>query len=148
LKTSKKSSGLKAKRNGDYFENIISFFAIRQGLEVIKIPSSCKNMGIRLIAIKSPFDFILIGNFKTIFCDAKSTTKETFCYSQIDQSQIRYLSMTINNINHAGYIINFNGEVGFAPVGLLKSIKPKGSIKFRDCLDLGTLKEINFECLK
>lgn len=140
--------GLKAKRNGDFFENLIMFFAVRSGFEFIKIPSGCINLGKKLIPTKSPFDFILVSDELTVFCDAKSTQHKNFEHSSIDQDQVRNLSKLDNGKNICGYLINFNGEVGFAPVRLLKSIERGQSVKLCDCLPMGTMKVMQFDILK
>lgn len=140
-------AGQRAKRNGDYFENLIMFFANHAKFNFIKIPSGCKTVGTKLIRVKSPFDFILVRNDWTIFCDAKSTNGNTFSYSMIDQDQVRNLTLVNTDKNCSGYIINFNGEVYFAPVILLRSIKPRQSLSRDFCLPMGDIKNINFDFL-
>lgn len=143
----KRIGGQEAQRNGDLFENLIMFFAKRSGYEFIKIPSGCKNLGKKLIPVKSPFDFILVSKSQTIFCDAKSTKEENFSYSMIDQDQVRNLALLDNGLNKCGYLINFNGLIGFVYVDALKLVKPRTSISHGQCLPMGTIKEFNFNAL-
>lgn len=140
--------GLKAQKNGERFENILMFFANRCGFRFIKIPTGCKTVGQKIFRVKSPFDFILVSDSRTIFFDAKSTLEETFSYSSIDQDQVRNLSEVKNNINLSGYIINFNGLVFFFDVETLKAVKPRSGLRKTQGCYLGTDKEINFEVLK
>ena len=142
-------SALKAKKHGDYFENLLMFFSHRSGFKFIKIPNGCKYLpNGRIVPIKSPFDFILSSDSMTLFIDAKSVEGESFSFSQINQDQVRCLDMVKNKNNKAGYIIDLNKEVIFADIDLLKSIKPGQSIKKEDGVYLGTTKEFSLEKLK
>ncbi len=144
MKESKSIRGLKAKKNGDYFENIFMFFANRSGFNFIKIPNGCKVLDKgKLVPVKSPFDFILCNSVYTIFVDTKTTKQNVFSFSAINQNQVLNLLKVKNENNYSGYIIDLNGEVVFFCVSKLKTIKPGESIKKEDGVYLGSIKEFD-----
>jgi penicillin-binding protein-related factor A (putative recombinase) len=144
----KRSAGLRAKRTGDYFENLLMFFAGRAGFNFIKIPSGCKTVGgTKLIRVKSPFDFILSSKELTIFCDAKTTEANSFSFSQIDQDQVRNLALVKNDFSLSGYIIAFGDEVEFFSVEQLKDVKPGKGLKRGSGIYMGAKQGIEFSKL-
>lgn len=138
------SVGLRRKKNGDYFENLLMFFAHHSNFTFIKLPSGCKYLpNGKMIAVKSPFDFILISKDHTIFVDAKMVSRDHFYYSDIDQDQVRCLLKVKNKNNFAGYVIDFNGEVSFITVSTLSEVKPGTGITKKDGIYLGTVKQFD-----
>jgi hypothetical protein len=60
-------AGRKAKQEGKGFENTLYVDALRQGWYVINIPQGCRWIGQnKVIAVESPFDFLIIKDGKTI----------------------------------------------------------------------------------
>lgn len=137
-------AGLKSKKHGDFFENLLMFFAHHSNFTFIKLPSGCKYLPTgKMVAVKSPFDFILTNNEHTLFIDAKMVSRDHFYYSDIDQDQVRCLTKVKNKNNYSGYIIDFNGEVSFVPVEKLREVKPGTGITKDDGVYLGTIKQFD-----
>lgn len=139
-------SALKAKKHGDYFENLLMFFATHSGFRFLKIPSGCKYLPTgKMVSVKTPFDFIIANDIHTVFIDAKSTEKDRFYYSDIDQDQVRCLDKVKNKNNFAGYIINFSGTVSFVSVEILKHVMPGTGITKEDGIILGDTKKFDLK---
>lgn len=140
--------GKLAKENGERFENQIIKTMLRDGIAFIKIPSSCKWIGKRVVAMKSPFDFVAGHNSKTILFDAKSTEGKTFTYSKIKTHQLNALmNFRIKKIV-SGYVVYFSEikQVVFFDSMILKKVKPRQSLSFEDGFCLGRID--NFSLLK
>lgn len=141
-------SALKAKKHGDFFENVIMFFANRAGYKFIKIPNGCKYLpNGKIIPVKTPFDFILSREDQVLFIDAKTTEKETFPFSAIDQDQVRCLDQTQSKGTKCGYVIDLNGNVVFVEVNKLKQVSPGESLKKEDGVFLGITRDFDMRLI-
>lgn len=98
--------GLKAKRQGQSFENIFEVACRNHGLAVTRIPDSCRRVGAnKLIQTKSPFDFVISYAGRSAMIDTKSCDGKAFPYSKIDPRQV------LNLVDHekegtlSGYVV-------------------------------------------
>jgi len=127
--------GLKAKRTGAEWEDILSHSAHMCGCKVIQIPSGCKWVGNgRAVPVTTPFVFVIMKGGKSIFVDAKSCGDTNFTHSKIDQDQVFWLSECAKGGNKAGYIVRFSKQkkVVFFSVERLASIRSGESLKPED----------------
>jgi hypothetical protein len=139
----KRIGGLKAKRNGESFENLVMQKARSERVKCFKIPSGCRWVrgfkGARPIPEKTPFDFFACYRGKTIFFDAKTVQKTTFPYSAQEPHQVACLAEIEAEGLPAGYLIHFAeiDRIGFFKALTLKTMKPRASIEIKDGFDLG-----------
>jgi hypothetical protein len=140
----RKKKGLKAKRSGQRFEEIVKIPASRDGIEVIQIPSGARWVpmrgGVRAIPTKTPFDFVMCRDGIAVFFDAKSTSAKNFTASSIQLHQLYHLARVENAGFRSGYVVYFQGtdEVVFFSASQLASLKRGDSLKSSDGLMLGS----------
>ena len=136
----RKKRGLKSKRNGQKFEAIIEIPARRESVGVVKIPSSCRWVGARVVPMKSPFDFVMCRDGVSVFFDAKSTSSKTFASSKIELHQLAHLERLANAGSRAGYVVYFAtlDRVVFYSTRQLAGLFKGKSLKPDDGLQLGS----------
>lgn len=130
--------GIRAKVTGANWETLFENSAWRAGCKVIRIPDGCKvGRGNKLFRVKSPFDFCIIRNGKTIYVDTKSTLGSTFSFSDIDQNQVHWLSHCSAGGCRAGYAVEFRAlkKFVFFTVEQLAGLQPRTSLKPEQGLD-------------
>lgn len=131
--------GLRAKRVGETWENLLQSNAYRCGCKVIKIPSGCRWVSaVRAVAVKTPFDFVFIRGGKSVFLDAKTTLSGCFTFSAVDQDQIHWLTECAKGGAKAGYIVDFRTlkKVVFFSVEKLSGLRSRQSLKPEDGIQL------------
>ena len=109
-KPSKQIAGLKAKRNGDGFENLIINKFKSCGVAIKKIHTGTQFIGAgKTIPKKNLFDFISAYKGKTVFFDAKVRGDKTFPYSKVNQNQLDDLLLFEAQGINCGYVVGFEG---------------------------------------
>ena len=151
LKDKRRLSGLRAKRAGESWENLLESSAWRAGCKVIRIPSGCRWVsGVKAVPVKTPFDFVLIKAGKSIYCDAKTTLEKNWSYSSNDPQQIASLSECAKGGCRAGYIVNFRSlkKIIFFSVEKLSGLRPRESLSPEQGINLSDDKsEMNLGAL-
>lgn len=105
---SRSIGGMKAKKRGDAFENLLRGEAQRTRWVIVSIPTGCKVLGKnRFIRVATPFDFVFVKSGYILFADAKTTIGKTFSKSMITKHQVDHLLQIHNEMICAGYIVNF-----------------------------------------
>lgn len=146
--------GYKAKKIGEYFENLIIFFTESQRIAVIKIPQGCrlvKNKFGKLIPllVKSPFDFFIVKNKKAACFDTKTIESGNFSYSEIKQHQVsELLNIELQGIS-SGYLIYYRDKnaIYFYKASEIKKIKPRESLNKENGILVGDNQQINFDLI-
>jgi penicillin-binding protein-related factor A (putative recombinase) len=137
VQVNRRISGKRAQSSGMLFETFIKGMCAIQGISVTQIPSGCKWVSRdKAFPIKSPFDFVLGYEGRSVFLDAKSTIANTFAYSSIDQDQLSNL-ITASNGGGAGYIIRKPDGVWFVDYKILMMVKPREGVDFSKAIYLG-----------
>jgi len=104
--STKRISGLVAKRQGQSFENIFETSCQYHGLAVTRIPDGCRQVhGGKLIRVKSPYDFTISYRGRSAMIDTKTQAGKTFPYARIDIDQARNLSQHERQGVTAGYVV-------------------------------------------
>lgn len=110
----------------------------------IRFPDGCEKKNgpggkPRLIAVRTPFDFILSHDGKAAFIDTKHTTLKNFPYSAIKGHQLRALLELEEQGHPSGYVIFFkeHRRIVFIPASVLGSIKRGESLSYDHGIDLG-----------
>lgn len=133
--------GKKAQKEGKGFEHTFLLNARRSGFTVLQIPTGCKNIGRgRIVKVKTPFDFILIKNGKTIFIDTKSIDDKTYSHSRLTRHQLIALDDCFRAGCLSGYVINFRSidKTYFAPIKHLWNLTPNQSLRPENLIFLGS----------
>lgn len=139
----KRTAGKLAKDMGDIFEAYTQAACRREGINLEKIPTGCKQAyykgHLRTILVKTPFDFILAKNKQSAFIDCKTIESGNFSASMRDNNQVMSLLRMHNQNIPAGYIIWFRDKnlVIFATAEQLAKMVPRESIKHTDGIILG-----------
>jgi hypothetical protein len=133
--------GLKAKRNGDNFENMVEYQARRQGWTIESIPSGCKWIAAnKIIAVPTPFDYVAAKKeYGAIFFDAKTTDGKTFVKSALKPHQVNSLyTFELAGIR-SGYLVWFKeiDSVVFFCASKLKALKSNCSLSIEDGIFIG-----------
>lgn len=139
--SSRKTSGLKAKRNGQAFENIVEFNCERDKWALIRIPDGCRSLGYKnLIRVKSPFDYCIAKSGKVLFFDAKTTLTNTWSYSMTNFKQVDELMKLEAAWQIAGYLVRFEkaNKVVFFIASQLRNLKPREGLQRAQGIELGT----------
>lgn len=135
--------GRRAKISGDEFQTFLENHS-NQKIVVQRIPNGAevKRCGkfLKTILVKSPYDFVIFSNGKTVACDAKSIQANTFPKSAIDNDQMMNLLKCENHVHRSGYLIYFRTEnrICFFSATSLLDLKHRDSLKSNEGLFLGT----------
>lgn len=145
-----RTRGYKAKKNGDGFESKIKFSANKLGWECIQIPTGAKRFRNKIFLVKSPFDFILVKNTKSLFFDAKSTEDNNFSYSKVNQTQVTNLINIERQGCYAGYVIRYGKDDAcyFYSASALRTLQRRSSLERENGLYLGPSSSIHFDLLE
>lgn len=98
-------SGLLAKRNGDFFENLFKNTAAIQDIACTRIPNGARQAGKFLIRVKSPFDWVLSYRGRSAMIDTKSLSSGNFTASKIDENQVSELYAHESQDVVSGYLV-------------------------------------------
>lgn len=140
---SRSRAGFRSKRNGQAFEEMVRYRATKIDATLIKIPDGCRRInspgGIKLLPVKTPFDFVLMKRGYCITMDAKTVEEATFAYSQIDKQQLASLKTCDRDALRSGYLIWFRTPdlVSFIDVKVLAEVRQRTSIDAHDGIILG-----------
>lgn len=152
MKNLRRFSGLRAKRQGEEFEHRFYHQAQINGFECIRIPDGCRTVRDRygkigVMRIKSPFDFILLSEKKTLLVDTKSCESKHFARSKINYNQLTHL-MRASRFHLAGYVVWFkkSDSVVFFHAKQLNGLRHGSSLSEAMGVHLGTL--MNFDVRK
>jgi hypothetical protein len=141
-------AGRKAKQEGKGFENTLYVDALRQGWYVINIPQGCRWIGQnKVIAVESPFDFLIIKDGKTICLDCKSYYRDRIQYSDLEPHQLQVLAGCEENGVPGGYLVCFRTSyqiVWFSSSKLL-GLQPGHGLGIEDGTLLGSLLDYRIE---
>ncbi len=82
--------GLSSKKQGNQFELLFEHSAHRQCYGILRIPDGCKSLGLKkLIRVKTPCDYILAKNGRSILIDTKTQgSGKTFPTANINPNQV------------------------------------------------------------
>jgi len=131
----KRIAGWRAKNNGRGFEQQFILACYSKKVAVTRIPDGCKRISkVRLLQVKTPFDFIVSYAGRTALVDTK-TCENRFFNSSIDPDQISAMQSHAKVGVLVGYVIQFREHnlVGFVPSSRLWSAQyEKGSIAHDD----------------
>lgn len=99
-------AGLRAKRQGDAFEEIFQRAARAKRVPITRFPNGCKRVGPkRLIQVKTPFDWILTHKNVTAMIDTKSVSGAFFPNSAIEGHQISEMLAHAEQGAIGGYVV-------------------------------------------
>lgn len=132
--------GARNRASGTGFEILIKANAERSGWTCTRIPNGCRWIGPgKIVAEKTPFDFVITKRGRAVFFDAKSIVANKFTHSMVDLNQVHALQPIGEDLFPAGYIVWFRKakKVGFIPVLDLVSLKPRCSISLNQTIILG-----------
>ncbi len=145
----KRIAGLKSKRSGEQFERFFEIRCRQLGISCVRIPDGCRQLSAtRTMRVKTPFDYIVGLGKSVIFVDLKSTTSNRFTYSQIDQSQLRALSL-LSQHQGAGYLIYYRSsqELVYYKAGELSVVERGSGLEDSQGVRLGKIFEANLRGL-
>ena len=139
--------GRKAKNRGTAFENLFRAQFQNKGIFVLRFPDGCERRGMtaygrpRLVAVKTPFDWILSIPGRSAYIDTKTTGGNTFVYSAIVQHQIEALHQLEFHGHIAGYVVHFQNtqRVVFFWASHLARLNSGEGLRPEQGFDLGTL---------
>ncbi len=144
------------RNTGKEFEGYIMNAASRSGWSSLRIPDGCRQIGKKIVRVKSPFDFVFSKNISPlqsghIFCDAKTTNQKHFGSDKIKDHQIQELHKfaTIHN-TMAGYLVNYEMDhkvVFFSVAKLMKSFRTRQMLLSTDGITVGNKFKVNFDIL-
>lgn len=148
------SKGRKAKSAGSFFEHAIEHQANRENIMFIKIPDGCRRVrtpiGLKLIPVKTPFDFVIGKNGTVCFFDAKSFDKNRLTRSDVVLHQITSLYSFETEKFIAGYLVYFRpiNEIVFFDASQLVGLEKTGiSLNAEDGTYLGSIEKFNISKL-
>ena len=147
------TTGALSKKIGNGFENLFEAESIRSGIKTVRVPDGCRRIphpgGVRLIPVKSPFDFILSYNGRAAFVDTKSIGAKYFSHNKITEHQMQALLCLERDGHVAGYVVNFDHwkQVVFFPASRLNLTDPNNSMRVEDGVPLGSVFQLRLRNL-
>lgn len=123
--------GRTSKAFGNLFEHVFFRTCRSHGVAVTRIPDGCRQVGNKLIRVKTPCDWVLTYKNRTALIDTKTAQGDVFNVSKITEHQVNELYSHEKLGAIAGYVIwlRETNRVFFIPaVALLSSLSSKGSI--------------------
>jgi penicillin-binding protein-related factor A (putative recombinase) len=145
------------KAKGNEFESRFFNECHRQKIICKRLPDGCKRVffrgRVKLIPVKTDFDYILSHAGRAAFVDIKAFDTNTLAHSQITNHQALALFDMQSEGHASGYIVYFTSEqqVRFYKASQLLSIKKYQSLALDQGLFLGDLEKPNlhsiFECV-
>jgi penicillin-binding protein-related factor A (putative recombinase) len=115
----------------------------------MRIPDGCRRIpvgrGVRLIAVKSPCDWVCSYNGLTAVIDTKTIDRASFPFNLINPDQVRSMNALTPGGTLRGYVIWFRkiDRVVFISCEKLKTVQTRGSVSVEDGIDLGPLDELD-----
>lgn len=129
--------GKRAKVAGQLFEKAFEQTCAIQGIECVRIPDGCKQVGaFKLIRTITPFDFVLCYNQRAAFVDLKSIESGNLTHSKLTPHQLNSLKR-LSPGGVSGYVVNFSGTVYFIDVSILLETKKGESVSLDYAKPLG-----------
>jgi hypothetical protein len=141
--------GNKNRIEGNFFEHVFVSQARSNGFLVIKMPLGCRRIkagaGMKLIQVKTPFDYILVKDGKSLFVDCKSFDNDHMVYSYLTEHQIETLSAIEEKKACAGYVVHLRltKEVYFFNGTILSKLERHKSLAKEEGLLLGTFESFD-----
>lgn len=150
-KQARRVAAWKSQRIGKSWENILRHACRVQLVELVRIPDGCRQVGPRLVRVKSPFDWIMasppieIGDAAagcySAHVDTKTITGAKLARCDLPQHQLEDL-VRLNRASVTGFLVWFrpSDRVVFfdAQVALLRT-----SIPMEEGLDIGTVDDMD-----
>jgi Holliday junction resolvase len=135
--------GREAKRLGKEFEKRLEEVANLQGVSCVRLPDGCRQLGKKIIRVKSPFDFILGFRLRAGFIDTKSTKERSLSIRAMPPHQVKAM-LSLSRDSRAGFLIAFRfyDTVRFFPI--IEASK-RGKMRYDEGLDLGSLKDFDLK---
>jgi penicillin-binding protein-related factor A (putative recombinase) len=141
----KRLAGKLAQSRGKSFETLFQETCKIQGIAVTPIPNGCRNVGRRIVRVKSPFDWVLGYNKRAAFIDTKTSGDKNFNHSKIKPHQLKALQ-NLSSSGVAGYVLKINGKIYFVDVSILAETKKGESVKLDYAVLLGS--DFSFDARK
>jgi penicillin-binding protein-related factor A (putative recombinase) len=143
------AGGIKAKRNGQLFEQVFEYRCRLSHVSVTRIPDGSKRLSQKvIIPIKSPFDYVASFEGKIALLDTKTIEGDKFSHSLIARHQVMEMAKHYNQLlAPCGYVIWFRSikQVGFISAhALADRVGVRGSFGIKDCVLLGA--DTAFDC--
>jgi hypothetical protein len=142
-------AGKKAQTHGKAFENLFRSFCSRQDILCLRFPDGCERRGMergrpRLVAVKTPFDWILSIPGRAAFVDTKSIGDARFSYSKVKDHQVDAMHELELRGHFAGYVVHFQmtKRVIFYWASQLKALKQRESLVPEQGVDLGLIYDL------
>jgi len=129
--------GWKAQKLGSQFEMFLEHACKFSRVDCVRIPDGCRKVragsGIRLLAVKTPFDYILAFKGRVAFLDTKSCGSDRFPYSRVEAHQLEALRK-LGRHAIAGYLVYFSESkiICFFSWSRLLDLKPRQSLGISD----------------
>lgn len=126
-------------RIGNQFERMFQQSCMAHGIAVTRVPDGCKQLGQKLIRVKTPFDWILSHSGRFAVIDTKSY-QGNMPHADITKHQILELIRHEEEGSSAGYVIYFRKAlaVGFIrATNLYDRLLSRGSIAPMDTQIMG-----------
>lgn len=98
-------AGQKAQSNGALFEKMFETHCHRVGVVATRMPDGCKQVGPKIIRVKTPWDWIVSLNGKTALIDTKTCLDAGFRHSSIQDHQVSEMLAHEMTGVLAGYVI-------------------------------------------
>ncbi len=140
------AKGRQAQKRGAVAENILHTEALRTGWTVVKIPMGARMVSnIKMIRVRTDFDFVFIKGQHVLFIDSKITKAKTYSFSQVTEHQVRTLRDIEKHGHQAGYAVQFTAhkKTVFFKGSQLWDLRAGASLKPEDGIHIGDDRIIN-----
>lgn len=134
---------MKPVHSGKAFEDSFETQCKVNMVTATRIPDGCRQLGKKIIRVKTPWDWVASFLGTAALIDTKTTQEKTFPHSKIDENQVKAMLPHCCALVPAGYVIELKGSdaVIFVSANVLSTrIYRVGSISANDpgVLYLGT----------
>lgn len=145
--------GAKAKQEGASFEHMVEKHCRIAGVNFVNIPMGAKMVrgmgGMKMIPVRTAFDYVLAKNGIATFIDAKSTSDGTFKFKLIKEHQLNSLLGLERAGFTAGYLVFFRlqNKVVFFSAKILSGLRLNSGLKPEDGLHIGGIYDMRIDSL-
>lgn len=99
-------AGLRAKRQGQAFEDIFYRACVAKRVAITRFPEGCRRIGPkRLVQVKTPFDWVVSYKNRTALIDTKSVSGAFFPNSAIEGHQVSEMLKHAEHGTIGGYVV-------------------------------------------
>lgn len=126
--------------HGKSFEDLFRICSLRCNIAISRMPDGCRQLGRKIVRVKTPFDWIISYQKQIALIDTKTIQGERFPYSAITEHQVTEMKNHSLQGSICGYVVwtRKNDQIFFVEaITLFQSLSMRGSFSAQENRVLG-----------